>query len=970
MKRLRLRAGEWINRERRFSFTFEGREYLGYEGDTVSSALAASGVRLVGRSFKYHRPRGWLSLANHDVNAMFQMDREPNLRGDVVPLQAGMKLTAVNTFGGLAHDWARVIDWLSRLLPVGFYYKAFHGRQFPFWEKVFRRLTGLGAVDNTTPRLRTPKRYAFCDVLVIGAGPSGLSAALAAADSGAQVALADENPRLGGSATYERQGASEQAQPMTELIARVTAHPRITTYLASTAAGWYADHWVPLVEQDRITKMRARATVFASGAFEQPAVFRNNDLPGVMLASAAQRLLYRYSIAPGEVAIVLAANAQGYLAALDLLAHDIAVAALVDLRPEGEPGGLGATLKRRGVNIYKGWGVYEARARKGVLAAARLAPLTAAGGLDPERGIDVHCDLLLMSVGWAPALNLAYQAGMQPRFDARLQQFVPARLPETVAVCGRANGYYSFDLKCADGRRAGQHAAAALGLAVADTPQPKRPAKALVERQKPSHPYPIFAHHKAKNFIDFDEDLQLKDLENAAQEGYDNIELLKRFSTIGMGPSQGKHSNMNAIRVLARIRGLPLEQIGSTTARPMFHPVPMSHLAGRSFTPERHTPLQAQHRALDASFMEAGQWLRPEFYRIAGLSREQAIAEEVAAVRNAVGLIDVGTLGKIELHGPDAGLLLDRVYAGRYSRMKTGSTRYGLMLDESGVIVDDGVVAHLDNGSYYLTTTTSGSANVYRELQRLNTIWRLDVGIVNRTGQCGAINLAGRLARDVLAALTDGDLSEAAFPYLAAREMPLLGVASRLMRVGFVGELGYEIHAPADSMARLWDALMQAGRRHGIRAFGVEAQRVLRLEKGHLIVGQDTDGLTNPMEASSGWAVAMDKPFFVGQRSLKALAGRPLKQRLVGFRLEDDTGPRPLESHLVIQDGEIAGRVTSVTESPTLKAVIGLAYVAPALAEPDTAFEIRVAGGRMIRARVVKTPFYDPGNTRQKAEQP
>ena len=433
-----------------------------------------------------------------------------------------------------------------------------------------------------------------------------------------------------------------------------------------------------------------------------------------------------------------------------------------------------------------------------------------------------------------------------------------------------------------------------------------------------------------------------------------------------MGPSQGKHSHMNALRILARARGLGVGELGLTTARPMYHPVAIKMLAGRSFHIERRSPLDAVHAGLGAVWMPAGNWRRPEYYAHQGESREQSIAAEVRAVRGAVGLIDVGTLGKIELYGPQAGLFLDRVYAGRFSDLKVGMTRYGLMLDESGVIIDDGVIARLGEESFYFTTTTGGSATVFRELLRLNAQWGLDCALVNATGHRAAINFAGPLSRELLQPLCDTDLGEAAFPYLAVREAAVAGVAVRLMRVGFVGELGYEIHMAAGSAPQVWQALAEAGRAHGLRPFGVEAQRVLRLEKGHLIVGQDTDGLTDPIEANAMWAVSLKKPFFVGQRSLKILQARGPRQVLVGIEITA-TDRLPRECHLVIHNGELAGRVTSVVRSAALGKAIGLAMVAPELAASAGALSIRGDEGAMIEARIVPTPFYDPKHQRQKA---
>jgi sarcosine oxidase subunit alpha len=485
----------------------------------------------------------------------------------------------------------------------------------------------------------------------------------------------------------------------------------------------------------------------------------------------------------------------------------------------------------------------------------------------------------------------------------------------------------------------------------------------------PTHPYPIFPHADGREFVDFDEDIQVKDLVNACQEGFDSSELLKRFSTIGMGPSQGKHSNMNALRILAKVRGEPIGNLGTTTARPMFHPVPLSHLAGRRFFPERRTPLDSEHVALGAVWMPAGNWRRPEYYAVAGKSREEAIADEVRAVRSQVGVIDVGTLGKIEIHGPHAVEFLERVYTARFANLKVGMTRYGVMLDETGVVIDDGVIARLGPESFYFTTTTGNSATLFREFGRLATWWGLQVGLVNLTGHYAAFNLAGPTARAVLRQHTELDLSDGAFPYLGIREALVAGAPSRIMRVGFVGELGYEIHLPAEHAVDVWRALLASSPASGVKPFGVEAQRMLRLEKGHIIVGQDTDGVTNALELDMPWALKMDKPFFVGQRSLQILEKQPRRQTLVGFTLPQpssgETQRRPKECHLVIDGTQIAGRVTSVGWSPTLARCIGLALVTPAVAAGKQ-FRIRIEAGVEITADIARPPFYDPAGERQR----
>ena len=961
MRRLDPQPGEWLDRSTVLDFWFENRPLRGHGGDTISSALAAAGVPYLARSFKYHRRRHLLSYANHDSNALFQVDGVPNVRGDVTLLRAGMRVSAVNTFGGLERDKARLLDRMGRWLPVGFYYKAFHGKRlFPRWERMFRILTGLGTVSLTATRQTTAKRYGFCDVLVVGAGPSGLSAALEAAAAGARVTLVDESFRLGGSGTGLHDGTARETQA---LVRAVSESPSITVACGTVAAACYADRWVALADSARLTKMRAKAVVFATGVIEQPAVFRNNDLPGVMLATAAWRLVAQHRVAPGRRAVMIAGNVEAYRVCLDLHAQGVSVAAVVDLRAAGTPEAEAEACASAGIEILRAHAPYEAHpGPTGMVASVDLAPLDAAGRIDAAHLRRIECDSVLMSVGWAAAANLLLQGGGSTVFSTPLQQFVPATLPPGIFACGRLNGVYDFEPRRADGRRAGLQAAAHAGFG------PGSEGELSLHRgeRRPSHPFPIIDHPQGKNFVDFDEDLQVKDLENAAQEGFDSSELLKRYSTVGMGPSQGKHSNMNALRILARYRATGVEQLGLTTSRPMYHPVPLKLLAGRSFNPERRTPVDALHAGLGAVWMPAGNWRRPEYYAVAGETRARSIEAEVSAVRRAVGLIDVGTLGKIEIYGPDAGAFLDRVYTGRFADLGVGTTRYGLMLDESGVIIDDGVIARMAPELYYFTTTTGGSATVFRELLRLNALWGLDCSLVNLTGQRAAFNYAGPLCRELLQPLTDVNLGDDAFPYLGARHGRVAGVPARLMRVGFVGELGYEIHVAAEDAAALWRALHAAGAQHGLRPFGVEAQRVLRLEKGHFIIGQDTDGLTDPFEANAAWAVNMHKPYFVGQRSLRILQARGPRQILVGIELADPAR-LPKECHLVIEGGAIAGRVTSVVHSRTLDKAIGLAMLDPALARAGTDIEIRGDRGDMLKARVVPTPFYDPRNQRQRA---
>lgn len=960
----RAEAGprEWIDRSRTLRFTFEGRSYEGHPGDTITSALLANGVSLLGRSFKYHRPRGAYSLANHDINALFCTPQDTHIRGDITPLNDGMELQPVNVRGGLRNDRDRYLDRLGRFMPVGFYYKAFHRPKalFPYWEKTIRRRAGLGRVDlDWTPSRRT-KRHAHCDALVVGAGPAGLTAALDLAEAGCRVILVDENPHPGASLDYAFAGDPAAATHRDSLVAAVRAQPGITRHTGAVALGHYADHLVPVATPEGIIKVHARGVLLATGVIEQPAVFRNNDRPGVMLASGAQRLLHRFGVAACRRAVMVVANGEGYAAALDLHAAGIEIAAIADMgTPELQIPA--ARLLAAGIPVHREHAVHEAHGDTAV-EAATLAPVGADGHCDLARAHRVPCDGILMSVGWAPAGHLLYQAGGRLRYDDALGMPVPTDWPDTVVPAGRLNGVFDLDRQYADAH----DAAARLLAALAGEPV----AAPADHRDRVSHgaAWPIVAHEKGRNFVDLDEDIQLKDLEQAAREGFDNIELLKRFSTVGMGPSQGKHSNQNAIRILARIRDQGIDATGTTTARPMFHPVRLEDLAGRRLRPTRRSPLHDSHAELGARFMDAGAWLRPAWYGATD-AKARAVEAEVRAVREGVGLIDVSTLGKFEIVGPDAARLLEAAYTVQAADLSAGAGRYALMVDESGVVVDDGLIARIGPEHFFVTASSGHAAATRRVLTREADLGGLDAWVVDRTSQLGSITLAGPRSRELLAPLTDVDLERKAFRG-GIRTGHVCGQPARVLRAAFVDRIGFEVHADAAAIRLIWARLMDDGAALGVQPFGVEAQRVLRLEMGHIIVGQDTDGLTNPFEAAMAGAVNFDKPAFIGRGALALLAERT-GRRLVAFTLPAgaDT-PLPRESHLVIENGEIAGRVTSIAQSPTLGHPIGLAMVDTALAESERPLTLRVDDGVQVSAKRAATPFVARRRKRVQPETP
>ena len=963
--RLDPRDGEWIDRQRTRSFRFEGQVYTGYAGDVLATALWANDVRLMARSFKYHRPRSFYSLANHDANFLVEDTQRTNLRGDILPLEEGLDVHAVNTWGGLQRDWLRITERFARFLPVGFYYKAFHTPRwlFPFYENQMRRVAGLGRVLSGWTARRTPKDYAFCDVIVIGAGPAGLSAALTAADEGADVLLVDEMPRPGGSLAWQHASDPKAQAVLKTMVDRARQHNRLRLRMATQAAGCYADHWLALVDAQRLTKLRTKALIVASGCYEQPAVFQNNDLPGVMLGSAAQRLLNLYAIRPFQTAVILTANAEGYGVARDLLDAGVKVSAVVDLRADSVDAVDHAAAAT--IPIHRGEAIAEALPDKDGtrVAGVRVVPLNSAGQLSSTGAKQIVCDGVAVSVGWTPCADVLYQAGARFGYDSGLEQLVPTSLPAGVIAAGGVRGVYDWPDEIEDGRQAGLAACAHLGYDVETPSAPVTPHDVAH-----SHPYPVFPHPGKKNFVDFDEDLHLADFVHSHREGYDNIELLKRYSTVGMGPSQGKLSNMNAVRILARLNQRSIEQTGTTTSRPFHQPVSIELLAGRRFHPERRTPLHDWHVAHRAQLVRVGDdWLRPEYYLDGTQPREQCILNEAVAVRGGVGLIDLGTLAKIHVGGADAVDFLNRIYIGSFTRQKVGTMRYGVACDETGVIVDDGIVARLSDRQFYLSATTSGGGSFFREMQRWAILWQMQVDLINLTGQYTAINLAGPACRPVLAALTDVDLSAAAFPFSGVRQANVAGTRALLIRVGFIGELGYEIHVPASQGQHVWEALAATGRSANIRPFGVEAQRLLRLEKGHLIVGQDTDALTTPREANLEPLIYRKKRFFIGKRSLEIAASKPLQRTLVGFQYPPDShGPLPNECNLVIDRGEISGRITSIAHQSTLGMPLGLAHVSPDLAAVGTPLRIRTDDGTMTTCQVTETPFYDPQGERQK----
>ncbi len=943
MARLPAPWGNRINRDAPVSFSFEGQAFQGYEGDVIASALAGQGKWILSRSFKYHRPRGAMSMAGTEADTLVQLPSDPNVQADRHPISAGLQVTAQNVNGSLARDRDAFMDKLGRFMPVGFYYRTFMGPTrnswLKLWEPLIRKKAGLGVLDINAPHEDYEKANLFCDLLVVGAGLAGLTAAIEAAEAGADVILAEQEPVLGGALTYGR-----DVDRLSDLLAKVQSLPNLRIMTDTVVNGWFEDNWLPLIRGNKLFKTRAREVLLATGCIEQPAIFRNNDLPGILLGTGAQRLMRHYGVKPGKRAVVLAANLDGYRVALDLLDAGVELAAVVDPRPGGSGSELGQQLATRGARVIHG-AVGEARGKTHVTGVK-------------VGGDWLDCDLLVISVGYAPMWQLPCHAGANLGYNETAARFSLSLPDAPLGIAGGVAGVFAPDAVVADAQRAAQTALTRLGLPTRDISQVEDVEAALTNFEPA-----IAGHPKGKDFVDRDEDIQIKDLQNAVKEGYRELELIKRFTTVGMGPSQGRHSALATARVVAKATDRTIGQIGVTTARPPFGPETLGVLSGHHHPADRRTALHHEHIRLGADMRPVGAWWRPYFYG-PKQDAKRLIEEEVHAVRNGVGVLDVSTLGGLEVRGPDAGEFLNRIYTMAYKKQPVGRCRYCLMTNEMGTVIDDGVAYRLAEDLFYVTATTGAVARVYSDMLFWNAQWRLDVDVLNVTSAFSGFNITGPKARSVVEALdSDIDFSRDGFAYLDGRSGMVAGVPVRAMRIGFTGELSYELHCPTSYAHTLWDAVMAAGHAHELRPYGLEASRILRLEKGHILIGQDTDALTSPDELGFEWAISKTKPFFVGKRSTEMRRNKGLPRKLVGLTFD---GPDvPGESCLVLRNDVPVGHVTSVLWSPTLNTHIALAYVHGDDATQGSQVTVKCRNGKRVVTTVRGHTFFDPENKRQ-----
>ena len=1001
----RLSAGGRIDRRHTVNFRFNGRAYQGLAGDTLASALLANGVSMAARSWKYHRPRGILSAGVEEPNALVQLfdgnRTVPNARMTEVALVEGLSAQSIHAKPSIEFDTGAVNGWFSRLIPAGFYYKTFMASQaaWHFFEKHIRNASGLGVSPTEHDPDRYDKRYAHCDVLVVGGGIAGLTAALSAARAGARVVLCDEQAEAGGwlLSSNETVDGQPAAQWVAKALAELAGLADVTVLPRTTAFGYLDHDLVTLVERrgdhlpvdqqpvfrERLWRVRARQVVIATGAHERPLVFGNNDLPGIMLAGAVSTYIRRYAVLPGRNAVVFTNNDAGYDAALALKAAGASVQ-VVDARAQ-PTGSLGQKAKAAGIPVLAGHVVTEARGGKRVSGVV----VQAIDGQDRLSGASrtLACDLVALSGGFSPVIHLQCQAGTKAAWSDELAAFLPGPAAQSEQSAGACAGQFTLNASADGGAAAAARALKALGLSANATAPtvPAQDAGSIRALWLVPHAQPV--SRAPKQFVDLQNDVAASDIHLAVREGFESIEHVKRYTAMGFGTDQGKTGNINGMGIVAQALGKSIPQVGTTTFRPNYTPVTFGAVAGLelgdAFDPIRTTAMHEWHVKQGALFEDVGQWKRPWYFPRKGEDLHAAVHRETLAVRNGVGTLDGSTLGKIDIQGPDASILLNWMYSNAWSKLEIGKCRYGLMLDENGMVIDDGVTVRLAENHYLMHTTSGGAARVLAWMERwLQTEWpHLKVYLTSATDHWSTSIVAGPKSRAVLQKIcSDVDFDDAAFPFMSYREGTVAGsngekYRARIMRISFSGERCYEVNVAANDGLKVWEAIHAAGAEFDITPYGTETMHVLRAEKGYIIIGQDTDGSVTPMDLGMGGLVTKTKDC-LGKRSLtREDTVRADRKQLVGLLPDDPKvvlteGAQILNQAPTGTTAPMVGHVTSSYMSPTLGHSIAMALVKGGLNRMGEKVYISQGGpnGAAVHTATIASPvFFDPKAERQNA---
>jgi sarcosine oxidase, subunit alpha len=982
------------------TFRFDGVAVTGHKGDTVASALLANGQHLMGRSFKYHRPRGVVSAGSEEPNALIGVTRghgrfAPNTRATMQEIYSGLTVESQNKWPTLAFDLGAINDRLYMLFSAGFYYKTFMWPR-SFWDSVYepliRKAAGLGKAPTEADPDTYASRYLHCDILIVGSGPSGLAAALTAGRAGADVVLVDEHAEMGGTFLSEPHVQIDGIPAWEWLdgaLAELDALPNVRRMTRTTAIGYYHQNMIGMVEKitdhlehlpenaprERMWRVRAGEVILGQGAIERPLVFDGNDVPGVMLSGAAQTFLHRFGVLVGKRPAVLTSHDSAWHTAFDLAEAGAKVAAIMDTRNTVD-----AALQERARSL--GIAVklsHTATATRGRLRVKglRINPVRAGA---VGAGHWLVCDAVLTCGGWTPSLHLFSHTKGSLHWDSDAQVYLPGKKSEAVHIAGAGRGLWGIGAALEDGVAAAAAALRALGR---NAPVPSftvgkdRPGSGVFNKELPTDR----SAGKAKAFVDFQNDVTAKDLRLAVREGMKSIEHVKRYTTNGMATDQGKLSNMNGLTIAADALGKEAPQVGLTTFRPPYTPTTFGAFCGyhkgAQFEVTRRTPIDAWAEENGAVFEPVALWRRAWYFPKAGEDMHKAVARECKATRASLGIFDASTLGKIEVAGPDAVEFMNRMYTNPWTKLGVGRARYGLLLGEDGFIRDDGVIGRLREDLFHVTTTTGGAARVLNMMEDyLQTEWPdLRVWLTSTTEEWATIALNGPNARKLLAPFVEGiDISHDAFAHMSVAECKIAGFPARLFRISFTGELGFEINVPARYGRALWEKLWAEGQNYDICAYGTETMHVLRAEKGFIIIGQDTDGTVTPQDAGLTWAIGKTKPDFVGKRSLQRPdIVAPGRKQLVGL-LTDDPKTVLIEGAQIVADPsqpkpmKMIGHVTSSYWSEVLGRSVAMALIEGGHDKMGESVFVPQASGVPIKAKITTTIFYDPKGERLLAE--